>query len=334
MRRGLLFGASIVVSAVFLWLALRDVPLADVWAGIQRADVGWLIVSFFGVVGAQATRAVRWRGLVNDKIPLVRTFHILNIMMMLNQVPLRAGELARVLLATRSGVPLVTGATSIVVERLIDIVAVVVLLAFALSRLPNVDPLVVQTATLFGAGAVIGFVVLILFARYPAFAHRFLMGVEARLPFLKRVNLARRLEEMIDGLKPLTHAGSAAHALGWTVIAWGFSLATFYAVQRSLSLDGYDLWLAAALTVPLVAFSIAIPVTVASLGPFQGAVRIGLEAMGVAALNSTTLGFLFHGVTVISYAAWGVVGFLIMGVSLRDVMTSQQQQKEQQKEAN
>lgn len=327
MRRWIILSASIVVSAVFLWLALRDVPLADVWAGIQRAQVGWVILSLIGVVGAQATRAVRWRGLLDNKISLSTSFHILNVMMMLNQVPLRLGELARVLLAARYGVPVVTSATSIVIERLIDIVAVIVLLAFSLSRLPNVDPLVVQTATAFGAAAVIGFLVLIGFARYPAVAHRLLTGIETRLPLLKRVNLARRLEEVIDGLKPLTHLGHAVHAIGWTVIAWGCSLATFYAVQRSLELTGFDLWLASALTVPLVAFSIAIPVTVASLGPFQGAVRIAGEALGVDPTNSATLGFLFHGVTVISYAAWGVIGFLTLGVSLRDVMSTKEKEK-------
>ena len=323
MRRWIVYGASLVVSVFFLWLALRDVPLAEVWAGIQRAEIFWILVSFAGVVGAQLTRAVRWRGLLDNRIPLGKTFHILNVMMMLNQVPLRVGELAHVLLATRSGVPVVTAATSIVVERLIDIVMVVLLLAFALSRLPNVDPLVVQTAALFGVAAVAGFIVLILFARYPAFAHRLLTWIEARLPFLKRVNLVRRLEEMIDGLKPLTHLGHATHAILWTLIAWAFSLATFYAVQRSLTLVGYDMWLAGALTVPLVAFSIAIPVTVASLGPFQGAVRIGAQAFGIPAVDASTLGFLFHGVTVITYSVWGVIGLLALGVSLRDVMSAE-----------
>jgi uncharacterized protein (TIRG00374 family) len=326
MRRWIIVGISVLVSAVFLWLALRDVPLSDVWAGIQRAQIGWILLSLIGVVGAQATRAVRWRGLLDDKIPLSSSFHILNVMMMMNQVPLRVGEVARVLLATRSGVPLVTAATSIVVERLIDIVAVIVLLAFALSRLPNIDPVVTQTAALFGAAAVIGFAALIAFARYPAAAHRLLTWIEARFPLLKRVNLTHRLEEMIDGLKPLTHAKRAAHAVGWTIIAWGFSLATFYAVQRSLDLSGFDLWLAAALTVPLVAFSIAIPVTVASLGPFQGAVRIAGEALGITPANSITLGFLFHGITVISYSAWGVIGFIALGVSLREVMTANQKE--------
>ena len=115
MRRWVIVAASVLVSALFLWLALRDVPLTEVVAGIQQAELPWVLLSFIGVVCGLAARAVRWRGLLDSRISLVHAFHILNITMLLNQLPLRAGEVARTLLATRSGVPIVTAATSIVV---------------------------------------------------------------------------------------------------------------------------------------------------------------------------------------------------------------------------
>lgn len=326
MRRAIIVGISVLVSALFLWLALRDVPLAQVVEGIQGADLTWIIVSIFGVIGAQWTRTVRWMGLLDNRIPLRDAFHILNITMLLNQIPLRMGEVARSLLATRSGVPFVTAATSIVVERLIDVIAVVLMLAFSLSRLPDAPPLVGQTAALFGAAAVIGFAALLALARYPAFAHRILGAIDTRMPFLKRINLIRRFEEILDGLRPLTHARRAAHAIGWTIFAWSFSLLTFYALERALDVQAVDLLLASMIGVPLVAFSIAIPVTVAGLGPFQGAVRVTGEAVGMSAVQSTALGFIFHGITVLCYAAMGVIGLLAQGVSLRSVLSTPQEQ--------
>ena len=133
---GLFLAASLIVSGVFLWLALRDVPLTEVVNGIRQADFTWVLLSLLCVFGAQASRAVRWRGLLDNRIAFVQAFHILNVTMLLNQLPLRAGEVARSLLATRSNVPVVTAATSIVVERLLDVVTVVLFLAFALTRLP------------------------------------------------------------------------------------------------------------------------------------------------------------------------------------------------------
>ena len=140
MRRWIILAASLIVSGVFLWLALRGVPFTEVIDGIRQANLFWVIVSMLCILGAQGSRAIRWRGLLDNRVPLLRAFHILNLTMLLNQLPLRAGEVARSLLATRSGVPVVTAATSIVVERLIDVVVVVVMLAVALARLPSAPP--------------------------------------------------------------------------------------------------------------------------------------------------------------------------------------------------
>lgn len=327
MRRWIIVLISIVVSAVFLWLALRDVPINEVVAGIQQADFGWIVMSILGVIGALATRAERWRGLLDNRIPLVRAFHILNVTMLLNQLPLRAGEVARTLLATRSGVPIVTAATSIVIERLIDVVVVVVLLAVATSRLPSVPPSVAQAATLFGAAAVFGFVVLVIFARFPQIAHRLLAWFEARLPAVQRLNGRKRLDEVLDGLRPLTQIKHAIHVTIWTVLGWAFSLFTFYALERALNISAVDLLIGSMLGVGLAAFSIAIPMSVAAIGPFEGAVRVAGDAVGMTAVVSTTLGFLFHGITVLVYAFFGVIGLIALGVSLGDVLKQPVQQQ-------
>ena len=236
MRRALLLAASLIVSAIFLWLALRDVPLTDVIDGIRQADGGWLILSLIGVFASLAGRAVLWRGLLDNRLSLAQAFHILNISMLLNLLPLRAGEVARSLLATRSGIPVVTAATSVVVERLLDIVAVVLMLVVAVSRLPSAPAGTTQVAALFGAAAVIGFIVLIAFARYPQVADRLLIWLENRLPALRRLNGKQRMDEVLDGLRPLTERRRAVHALVWTIISWAASLATFYALERALSI--------------------------------------------------------------------------------------------------
>ncbi len=320
MRRWIILAVSVLVSVLFLWLALRGVPLSDVLDGIRQANFGWVLVSFLCVVGAQATRAERWRGLVNNRIPLIPAIYILNVTMLVNQLPLRAGEVARSLLATRYGVPFVTAATSIVIERLIDVVAVVVMLAYVLNRLPTAPEASKQVALLFGAAAVIGFVVLIGFARFPQVAHRLLDWLETRLPIVNRLHLRHRLDEVLDGLRPLTNLRSGAHVLIWTALGWGFSLVTFYALERALAIQNVDLVLGTVLGVALAAFSIAIPVSVASIGPFESAVRAAGDAVNMSPITATTLGFLFHGVVVITYAVLGTIGLIALGVSLSEML--------------
>src|SRR5688572_17436663 len=177
MRRSAFIVASLLVSGLFLWLALRDVPLADVVERIRQAEIVWVIAAFLSIVLALWVRAIRWRGLLDFKMPLTRAFFILTVTFLLNQLPLRAGEVARSLLATRSGISVITAATSIVVERLLDTLLVVVLLAVGLSRLPDALPAASQAAALFGVAAVAAFAVLVAFARYPQIAHRLLDAV-------------------------------------------------------------------------------------------------------------------------------------------------------------
>jgi hypothetical protein len=117
----------------------------------------------------------------------------------------------------------------------------------------------------------------------------------------------------------MTPGGRAAHALGWTVIGWTTSLFTFYALERSLNIQDVDLIIGALLGVPLVSFGVAIPVSVMSIGPYEGAVRVAGEAVSMSAVAATTLGFLFHGISVLGYAVFGVLGLAALGVSLGDL---------------
>lgn len=329
MRRVLFIVVSIVVSGIFLWLALRDVNLAEVWEQIRQADGVWLLLGVGFTVGALATRAVRWRGLTGFKLPLLDSFHIINITFLANQLPLRAGEVARSILTTRADVPLFTAATGVVVERLIDTLLVVLLLVVGLSGVPDIPPGVAQTATLFGIAAVIGFAVLLFFARYRVVAHRVLAFVLRILPFLKRLPLERWLDHVLDGLQPLTDMRQFAFVISWTLIAWVFSLLAMFALMRALTITGVDEPVAVILSISLASFSIAIPVSVASVGPFEAAVLVAGDLVGMSTVEASALGLLAHGVTIVVYGALGVIGLLAMGVSLSDVLGGDKEKREE-----
>jgi uncharacterized protein (TIRG00374 family) len=322
MRKWLFVVGSVVVSAVLLWLTLRDVPLDQVWATIQRSNMFWIVVSFLTVGGALFTRGVRWNVMLGGRVGVRPGFYIFSVTMLLNQLPLRAGEVVRVLLATRYQVPVMTAAASVIVERLIDVVIVVVIIAIGLTQLPDVPAGVAQTAALFGAGAVAAFVVLIGFALRPALGHRLALWLEKVLPFLRRFKLQQQVDAVLAGLRPLTHMRTFALTALWTVIAWSFSLATFMALARAIDLQGTSALVYAMIGVGLAALGVAIPLTLASIGPFQGAVRVAGEMLLVDAVASAALGLLFHGVTLLAYAVFGVIGIVGLGVSAGDLFSS------------
>ncbi|NDJ60187.1 MAG: flippase-like domain-containing protein [Chloroflexi bacterium] len=315
---------SLVVSGVFVALALRGVPVEEVLANIGQANPFWVIMAIALGVVAVWTRGIRWRGLLNYKVSQNRAFYIVGITYLLNLLPLRAGEVARSLLARREGVPLATAATSIIVERLLDTLLVVVMLSVSVSQLPNIPDSVSTSALLFGVAGIAAAITGIFMAKYRGFSMRILAVVEARLTFLQRFNLSKLLEQVLDGLQPLTEPRRLAHAIGWTLISWTFSVLMFYALHLGLSLSGPDAMVNSALGTALASFSIAIPVSVASIGPFQGAVRLAGEMVGLASVQAISLGFILHGVAVASYIITGVIGIIALGVGVSDFVDNLQ----------
>jgi glycosyltransferase 2 family protein len=328
MRRTVFIIVSVAVSGLFLWLAVRDVDLNEVFTNIRQAEFGWIVLSMVFISFGLWLRGVRWYGLLDFKAPLLQVCHMLNLGFMLNLLPLRVGEVARSLLVTRAGVPVVTAATSIVLERMIDTLLVVILLVFAISRIPNIPPDITRTATAFGIAVVAAFVVMIFFARFPAIGHKTLEFVERLLPFLKKLGLEKLFDQMLDGLKPLTHLRTGVYVVVWTLISWFASFLTLYSLVRALNftdanqvpLDEGTRILMTILGLTLASFSVAIPVSVAGVGPFQAAIRLAGTAVGAFLPNAISLGILFHGINILGYALWGIVGLLALGVSLGDVM--------------
>lgn len=317
-KRAAAIAASLVVSGVFLWLALRDVPLADVWRSIQQAQLGWVVAAVLAGVLAIWTRGVRWSGLLDGQIPVRRSFYIYGITQFMNLLPLRMGEVARTVLAARERVPIVTTASSIVVERLLDLVFVLGMLAVIVPQVDDLPASVAQSVTTFSVLAIVAFVVLLVLARFPDVARRILNALQTRLPALQRLPLETLLDNALDGLRPLVDLNRFIHAVVWTGIAWFFSWLIFYTSALGLGI-GADSVLFNMMGLSLAAFAVAVPLTVGAVGPFQAGVIVAGAAFGVSEVLATAEGFLVHGLTILSYVICGTWGFLALGVRLADV---------------
>jgi len=310
MRRSVFVLASVAVSAALLLVILRDIQIEAVLASITAADPALLLLSFALVAAALLLRGIRWSVLLDRRIAIVPATHMVNVMFLGNQLPLRLGEVARSVLATRHQVPLGTSASSIVVERLIDTLVVVLMIAAAVGGSPDLT----KRAALFGALALFGFLVLLFFARFPRHAHRILDGLLRLAPILERLPLRALLNDLLDGLGPLTHLRALLSVVFWTAGAWGVSLLGYYCLHLALGIET-DYLRSVMLGVSLAALALALPVSIAGLGPFEGAIVLSGNIVGMDPLASVSLGFLFHGVSVLSYAIWGTIGLLALGVT-------------------
>ncbi len=313
-KRVLLVLGSIIVTAASVALILRDVNLADVTSSIGQADGGQLGLAFVFVALSMFTRGIRWWGLLGKGLPLIKAIHLVNLTFLGNQLPLRLGEAARSVLVSREGVSIEKAAASIVVERLIDTLLVVLMIAATVGQLPDAPEYVTVPASRFGLLALVAFLCLLALARHPRTAKRLLAAMTQTLPVLNRTPLQRIVDNLLDGLGAIADFRTLVFTLVWSLIAWSTSLATFYFLHLALGIE-VNYAQSVPLGVSLAALGIALPFSIAAVGPFEAAIIVTGQLVGMDSLAAISLGFLFHGLSVFGYIVFGSAGLLALGVS-------------------
>jgi glycosyltransferase 2 family protein len=313
---------------------------------LQTARYAYVLPCILFLAIGLFTRARRWQTLLNYKLPLLRTFHIMNIGYLVNGVlPLRIGDVARLYLYARTEAMnekskrssdktkrdeenstskgMLTAAGSVLIERLLDLLAVVVMTMLALAFAPV--PAELQAAASVGfVSAVVGFAALLIFAVNRPLLHRILAFVQRLIPFLQRFNLATWLDHLLDGLLPLTQPRLLAAALLWTALSWIFSVMAGYFLMFAF----FDIGsvAATALYVSAAAFAIALPAVPGNVGPYEAAILLALKAMGYQQTESAlAFAVMVHAVNVFVHASTGVLGFIQEGLSLQQLQTGVRQ---------
>lgn len=326
-RVGLL---GLVISFVAIYFITSEIDFALLGDAIGEARWGFVIPCIALLVAGLVTRGLRWRMLLSGGLPFWRAFHIMNVAYLVNGVlPLRIGEVARMFLANRADppVPVLKTASTIIVERLLDLLAVVMMVALALAMGPV--PSALRSAGLFmGVAGLGGFLLLVLLSRQRRIAHLLVTWILDRVSVVDRDIALTWLDHFLDGLLPLARLSTLLSALTWTAVSWSFSVAAgfilMYTFFETASLPATFLYIAAA------ALAIAVPATVGSLGVYEASIIFALEALGYGEpyANAVAFAITVHLVNVLVHSVTGVVGFVAEGVSLEQLSDGVKRVKE------
>lgn len=322
---------GVTVSLLAVYFMITQVDFVTLLASLRQARWGFVLPTIALLLLGLVTRALRWRALLSGGLPLHRAFSMMNIAYLANNIlPLRIGELARIYLATRADppVPILKSTSTVVVERLLDLLSMVVLVALVLVAGP-LSPEIQAAALVSGGVVLVGFAFLIFLASNRALTARWITILVGRLSFLRRLNPNQRLDEILDGLAPLTRLVTLTQVFGWTVISWGFSLAAGYILMFAFYPQGD--WAATALYIAAAAFAIAVPAVPGNVGPYELSIIGALVALGYTE-TETALAFavVVHAANVFVHAGTGLIGFIQEGISLEQLTTGVQGIRQQQ----
>lgn len=271
------------VSAIFLWLALRNADLGEAMAMIRASNLALVIPAAFVLMFGIWLRAVRWRILLAPlgRTTLMQSFSALTIGYLANNaLPARLGEIVRVVILHRdAGIPRSGSLGTIVVERLFDVLTLLLMLGVA-AMASGWEEGWTGLLALAGAGAAGGLVVIYLIAarsvRLPGPLARLARPVVDRLPS-RVVGIAGGF---LAGFANVASAGAVARILALSLLSWTVEASVYFLLLQAMGITAGGFWLAI-LVSSLSNLSGVIPAGPANLGPFEYFARVTLLAFAL-----------------------------------------------------
>jgi uncharacterized protein (TIRG00374 family) len=222
--RGWKLWIGLVISGVFLWIALRGLDFAHFWIALREANYWWLIPSVSVYFLAVWIRTLRWRSMLDHIKPVTagRLFPVVVIGYMGNNVyPARAGEVLRSYVLRRNeGIPMSASLATVVLERLFDglvmLLFVFVTLPFA-PLPPTYRALVIGFSVLFGVALLL---FMILAARPERIGRIYAYLVDRVVPARFRQRTHGLFDRFIIGLQSLRSPREMISIFLTTTLIW------------------------------------------------------------------------------------------------------------------
>lgn len=316
---GARIGLGLIVSAVCLWLAIRQAPIDELGGMLGQVDYWWLLPVTLGNVLSHWARGCRWRILLGNRGTRMEYFWAQAIGSLLTNVfPLRAGEAGRVVVISRRvGLPLVQVGASLVLERAVDLAVVMSMLAVLLLVM---DVPWQVTAAGLGLGAAmlvawVGVLVLLLFGRRLSGLVETLAG---RLPERLAKLAVDTWTHLLVAIEPLRDPRVVAAVVGWSLVNWGAAIGTFWSAIEAV-VPGAGL-LEPSFALTATAFGVALPSSPGFIGVFQLVAQQALVAPfpdRYTPASALLIALLNHAVYYVSSSLMGLLGLARLGLSLR-----------------
>jgi uncharacterized protein (TIRG00374 family) len=316
---------GVLITLLFLWLALRNVDLAEIRKALGQASYVYLIPAAICCATGYLLRTLRWQRILapTRQVPFARLFPVLMVGFAANNLlPARIGEFVRAyLLGRRERVSASLALATIVLERVCDGLMLITLMTVTILVVPipvddpKIEVIESAAAIIFGVAALA--IVLLLFAPRPILAVvRFCLRP---LPRRIAARITGLMDAFIAGLEALRSPLEIAKIAGLAALIWACEAATFACALLAFPLDlARGEWVAAALfLLVFVNLGIMIPSAPGYIGTYQLFAKIALGAFAVSAASGVALSFVVHALQYSLVTTIGLICLWRLGLTPR-----------------
>jgi hypothetical protein len=276
--RNPLFWIGLLISLAALFFAFRGLQWAEVGSALRDANYLLLLPAAVVMFFSLYFRAIRWGVLFYPRTDLRvgALMGTMNVGYSVNNIlPLRVGELVRAyLIGETQRVSTAHALSTVVVERVLDVLAVVLMLVLLL---PFIDVPAWATTPALVAGVV--FLVLAVLLATLSLARRWALTMVDKgarlLPARHQPRLHEAADSVMEGFGVLGKPAVLAQGVGWSFVSWFCSILTMFIIQQAFGLGiGFE---AGPFVVATTSLAMLVPASPGYIGTFELVTIKGLE---------------------------------------------------------
>jgi glycosyltransferase 2 family protein len=335
-----------LLSVITLYFAFKNVPFAELIQYLASVNYFWIIPSTLAVVLAFFLRVIRWQVILGASRPISfwEAFHPLMIGFMANCVyPGRVGEIARpLILRAKSLVPFATGFSTLVAERLLDLLFLTFLfgliflkidpqagheIEFAGYKIDHVVMMDLGKGMLFLGTLLVTIIILICFENTRNKIETLIIKLPALMFFLspKQKGIFEKkfaaftstlMGNIVSGFALVKSPKRIYFCLVYSVLIWIVSGYSYFILAKGF--PGIDLSIFEINAVMvLICFSVALPSVPGYWGLWEAGGVFALSLFGVSQKDALGFTLINHVVHIFPVILIGLVSTWVTGVSLR-----------------
>ena len=293
------FFLSLLISAIFIFLAFRDIDYKLMLTAFQHANYWWLLPSVLVMFVSHWLRAVRWRYFM-EPIKRVSTPVLFAATMIgyygNNVFPLRAGEVLRAYsIGKAAGVSRMASFATIIVERLIDIFSLLLLLAISVG-FHDYPAWIEKGAWLLFFFTAASTVFMVFLMRRTAQTLLFVERITSPFPQRVRDMVLKLLRSFLEGFG-IFQKSEHFWTIAWQSVAiWLFYTATIYFTLEAFNLNAkFALPVGASFIIlVMISLGIMVPAAPGYVGTFHWICQQALVLFNVSESESLSFAVIMH----------------------------------------
>ena len=312
--------AGLILSALFLYLAFRDVDFHKTGKIIVSSNIFYLVLAVSLCILQFFIRAWRWRILLR---PVKETGFIGRLLSVFIGfaanclLPARLGEIVRAnSLGQVEKFSKSSAFGTIVIERLFDGFAILFIFVIGLMFTAFPDELSHASHTRRGTAILLFFSSLLLIAliKWLRSHTQFFINAINRMLFMfsdkLRLKISDIIENFVKGLSPLKSYSDWVKAIMWSALLWYISLWQIYFIEMAV---GIKLpFMATFILQSMAALGVMVPFAPGYIGTFHELVKKGFLFYGISNEEALSAAILLHGSFYFPTILLGCIAFIIL----------------------